>query len=84
MYARARQRELLSRTESIAETRTRGALAVSAPNSDALTNCPDSMLDNAKPSPPFAALVAAFSNAPDEIRCPNRRARRRAPGTQSF
>jgi hypothetical protein len=25
------------------------------------------MLDNAKPSPPFAALVATFSNAPDEI-----------------
>ena len=43
------------------------ALDTSAPNNEALTNCPDSILLSTNPSPPFAALVVMFSNAPDDI-----------------
>mmetsp|Transcript_3690 Transcript_3690/g.13335 ORF Transcript_3690/g.13335 Transcript_3690/m.13335 type:complete len:262 (-) Transcript_3690:286-1071(-) len=40
------------------------ALAINAPNSDALTNCPDCIELSANPSPPCAALLVRFSNAP--------------------
>jgi hypothetical protein len=43
------------------------ALAVNAPNSEALTNCPLCMLVSANPSPPLAALAVMFSSAPEEI-----------------